>query len=248
MRFPGKAALVTGAASGIGRATALRLAREGARLALADRDRERLEAAARDAGAAATFLYDAADGESSAAMAAAAAKALGGLDVLICNAGIYLKTHFAEMTPSDWSLVLAVNLTSVARIVQAALPSLIDSRGNVVSVASTAATAGIAYAAHYAAAKAGIVALTKSLAVEFAPRGVRFNAVAPGRVKTAITAGLAPLAGQDASLLVRPPKLAGRTDGGEPDDLAAAIAFLASDEARYVSGSLLVVDGAQNIG
>jgi NAD(P)-dependent dehydrogenase (short-subunit alcohol dehydrogenase family) len=246
--FQDKSVLVTGAASGIGRATARRFAREGARLALADRDAAGLAVVAREVGGAATFLYDAADGEASAAMAAAASNALNGLDAVICNAGLYRRTHFADMSPADWSMMIAVNLTSVVRIVQASLPALLASRGNVVSVASTAADRGIAYAAHYAAAKAGVVALTRSLAVEFAAAGLRFNAVAPGKVKTAIGVGLAPLARQNDSLLVRAPRLAGCADGGEPDDLAGAIAFLASDDARYVSGDVLVVDGAQNIG
>jgi NAD(P)-dependent dehydrogenase (short-subunit alcohol dehydrogenase family) len=251
-RFDGKAVLVTGAASGIGRATALRLAGEGARLAIADRDgaglAEVAESLRRTGAAVELQVYDAADGEASARMAETAAAVLGGLDCVVCNAGIYRRAHFADIAPADWELLFAVNLTSVYRIVQAALPRLKVSRGNVVTVASTAGIHGIAYAAHYAAAKAGIVALTKSLAVEFAPDGVRFNAVCPGRVKTAIGAGLAPLPGQDEALLVRPPKLAGRIDGGEPEDVASAIAWLASAEAAYATGSVLVVDGAQNIG
>ncbi|MBN9061853.1 MAG: hypothetical protein BGP06_20195 [Rhizobiales bacterium 65-9] len=248
MRFQGKTALVTGAASGIGRATALRLAREGARLALADRDEAGLAAVASACGDALTCVYDAADGDASAAMTGDAVARLGGLDALVCNAGVYRRTHFTDMSPQDWATILAVNLTSVARIAQAALPALIAARGAMVSVASTAGQTGVAYAAHYAAAKAGVVALMKSLAVEFAPTGARFNAVAPGRVKTAITAGLAPLAGQNDALIVRPPRLAGRVDGGEPDDLAAAIAFLASNDALYVTGALLTVDGGQTIG
>jgi NAD(P)-dependent dehydrogenase (short-subunit alcohol dehydrogenase family) len=252
-RFEGRVALVTGAASGIGRAAALRLAGEGARIVLADRDEAGLtavaETARRDHGAeAVTLVYDAADGDASAAMAAEAARTFGRLDCAVCNAGIYRRNHFADIPPEEWETVFAVNLGSVFRIVQAALPALKASRGNVVSISSTSGIHGIAYAAHYAAAKAGIIAMTKSLAVEFAPDGVRFNAICPGRVRTGIGAGLKPLADQNEALLVRPPKLAGRTEGGEPDDLAAAVAYLASDDARYVSGSVLVADGAQNIG
>lgn len=247
-RFDDRAVLVTGAASGIGRATALRLAEEGARLALADRDADGLEETARAAGAAASIVYDAADGAASARMAANAIATLGRLDAVICNAGIYRRAHFADISPDDWERLFAINLTSVVRIVQTALPALKQSRGNVVAVASTAAIHGIAYAAHYAAAKAGIVALMRSLAIEHAPDGVRFNAVAPGKVKTAIGAGLTPLADQNPALLVRPVKLSTRIDGGEPEDIAGAIAYLASDDARFVTGSVLVVDGAQNIG
>lgn len=252
-RFDGKAALVTGAAHGIGRATAARLAGEGARLVLADRDAAALQAVARELAAVhgadvVDLTYDAADGAASAAMADRAASAFGGLDCVVCNAGIYRRGHFAAIAAAEWDTVLAVNLTSVFRIVQAALPALRAVRGNVVTTASTAAVRGIAYAAHYAAAKAGLVGLTRSLAVECAPDGVRFNAVCPGRVKTGIATGQPPLAGADAALVVRPPRLAGRTDGGAPDDIAAAIAYLASSDAAYVSGSVLVVDGAQTIG
>lgn len=252
-RFDGRTVLITGAASGIGRATAFRLSQEGARLVLADRDAAGLSQVAQTVrlehgGTVSVLVYDAADGNGSAAMAADAVAAFGCLHCVVCNAGIYRRAHFADITLEEWASLLAVNLTSVARIIQAVLPALKASRGNVVNVSSTAGLHGIAYAAHYAAAKAGIIALTKSLAVEYAPEGVRFNAVCPGRVKTAIGAGLVPLAGQNEVLLVRPPKLAGHVDGGEPEDLAAAIAFLASDDAAYVSGSVLVVDGAQNIG
>ena len=245
-RFDGKVVLVTGAASGIGRATALRLVDEGARVMLADRDAaglERTAEAASKGDAISIQVYDAADGEASAALVAQTVERFDRLDAIVCNAGIYRRDHFADIGTADWELMFQVNLTSVFRIVQKAVPYLASSHGNIVTIGSTAAIHGIAYAAHYAASKAAIVALTKSLAVEYGPSGIRFNTVCPGKVKTAIGAGLKPLEDQNEALLVRPPKLAGRTDGGEPDDLAAAIAWLASDEARYISGSVLVVDG-----
>ncbi|MEO3388800.1 SDR family oxidoreductase [Mesorhizobium sp. CAU 1741] len=247
-RFNGKVALVTGAAGGIGRATALRLAREGARVVAADRDRDGLEMLASELEDLTTLIYDAADGDGSAAMARSAIAGAGRLDMLVCNAGIYRRSHFVEIGPDEWNTVVAVNLTSVARIAQAAVPALIEARGSAVFIASTAATHGIAYAAHYAAAKAGIVALMKSLAVEYAHAGVRFNAVAPGRVKTAIASNQPQLERQNASLLVRAPRLAGLTEGGEPEDIAGVIGFLLSQDARYVSGSLMTADGAQNVG
>jgi len=252
-RFEGRAVLVTGAASGIGRAAALRFAEEGARVVLADRDGAGLDETAHAVrakwgGETAALVYDAEDGDESAAMAQKAVAAFGRLDCAVCNAGIYRRAHFTDISPRDWATLFAVNLTSVVRIVQAVLPALREAVGNVVTVGSTAGLHGIAYATHYAAAKAGIIALTKSLAVEYAPAGLRFNVVCPGRVKTAIGSGLAPLENQNDALLVRPPRLAGRTDGGEPEDVAAAIVYLASHDARYVSGSVLVVDGAQNIG
>lgn len=248
-RFEGKSVLVTGAASGIGRATAIRLAAEGARLALSDRDERGLrETIGACAGECHLLVYDAADGDASSAMTQQAIAVLGGLDALVCNAGIYRRSRFGEISPQAWDELFSVNLTSMVRIIQTALPLLEQSKGNVIGVASTAGIGGIAYAAHYAASKAAVIGLMKALAVEYAPNGVRFNAVAPGKVKTAITTGLVPLVGQDEALLVRPPKLAGMAQGGDPEDLAAAIAYLASSDARYVSGSVLVIDGAQNIG
>jgi NAD(P)-dependent dehydrogenase (short-subunit alcohol dehydrogenase family) len=247
-RFGGKVALVTGAASGIGRATALRLAAEGAQVVAADRDRAGLDALLAELPAAKALTYDAADGDASAAMARAAAAAFGRLDCVVCNAGIYRRAHFADISASDWNALFAINLGSVFRIVQAVLPSLLETRGSVVATSSTSAEHGIAYAAHYSAAKAGITALMKSLAIEFASAGIRFNAVAPGRVKTAIGAGLKPLEGADERLATRPNRLAGRLDGGEPDDIAGVIAFLLSDDARYVTGALLTADGAQHLG
>jgi NAD(P)-dependent dehydrogenase (short-subunit alcohol dehydrogenase family) len=247
-RFEDRIVLVTGAASGIGRAVAARLAAEGATLALADRDAAALAAVAADLGAQ-SHVYDAADGDGSAAMVGRVLAATDGrLDALIANAGVYRRAHFAAVTPADWDWLLAVNLTSHMRVTQAALPALTAARGNVVMTASTAALHGNAYAAPYAAAKGGIVALVKTLAVELAPAGVRVNAVCPGKVQTAIGAGLAPVDGADPALLVRPPKLAGRTGGGLPADLAGTYAWLASDDAAYVTGAVVVADGAQNIG
>ncbi|MBO6718452.1 MAG: SDR family oxidoreductase [Rhizobiaceae bacterium] len=249
--FKGKVVLVTGAASGIGRATALRFLGAGADVMLADRDEPGLKEAASlaaDAAHARWRLYDAADASASAALVGETVADFGRLDIVVCNAGIYHRAHFRNIGRGDWDRMLAINLTSVFHILQAAIPHLQAHAGNAVTVASTAGIHGIAYAAHYAAAKAGIIALTKSLAVEFGPSGIRFNTVCPGKVKTSIGVGLEPLENQSEGLLVRPPKLAGHADGGEPDDLAAAITWLASDEARYVSGTVLVVDGAQNIG
>lgn len=134
----------------------------------------------------------------------------GRLDCLINNAGIYRRDHFANQTGEDWSLVFGINLESVFHIVHQALPALVASRGNVVSTASTAGVQGIAYAAAYAASKAGIIAMTKSLATEYAPKGVRFNAICPGRVRTEIGTGLQPIENQDPNIMVKPPKLAGK--------------------------------------
>ncbi|WP_395447803.1 SDR family NAD(P)-dependent oxidoreductase [Aminobacter sp. UC22_36] len=252
-RFDNKVVLITGAATGIGRAIALRLAAEGATLVLADRNLEGAHQvctrAAEEFGVrAAAIAYDAADAASGRRMVDDALALHGRLDSLINNAGIYRRDHFSKQTGDEWSLVFGINLESVFHIVHQALPALIASRGNVVSTASTAGLDGIAYAAAYAASKAGVIAMTKSLATEYAPKGVRFNAVCPGRVRTEIGTGLSPIEDQDPAISVRPSKLLGKIETGEPEDVAGAFAYLASDDAAYVSGAILVVDGAQTVG
>ena len=250
-RFVAKRVLVTGAASGIGRATAARMAAEGAALVLGDIDpaglrdiseRILLEHQTRPR----TVVYDAADPASCRRLVEAAE---GELDV-VCNiAGNYDRARFTDTADAQWDRVLAVNLDSVFHISKAALPLLVRRRGNIVNTASIAGITGLAYACAYAVAKAGIIALTKSLAAEYGEAGVRVNVVCPGGVKTAIGRDLQPIDGANAALLARlTPKLGTPPEKGEPEDIAAAFAYLASDEARYVSGTALVIDGAQMVG
>ncbi|WP_414472393.1 SDR family NAD(P)-dependent oxidoreductase [Microvirga sp. M2] len=252
-RFDGKVALVTGAASGIGRATALRLASEGGRIVLADNNLDGAEAVAdliagRFHPGARAIAYDAADPDACRRMVDHALDAHGRLDVLINNAGIYRRGHFAQTPAEEWALVMKVNLDSVFHITQQALPALLETGGNVVSTASTAALNGIAYASPYAAAKAGVIALTKSLATEYAPHGVRLNAVCPGRVLTNVSVGVSAVPDADPSLIVRGPKLGTKLAGADPEDLAGAYAYLASDDAAFVTGSILVADGGLTVG
>jgi len=251
-RFEGRVALVTGAAAGIGRATAMRLGQEGALLILADRNLSGAEGVAeqiKTAGGKAHALgYDAlAQGESEA-MVEKAIAVHGRLNAVLNIAGVYHRSHFVDITGADWTRILTINLTSVFQIVQRALPALIETRGNVVNTASVAGVEGIAYAAPYAAAKAGVINLTKSLAAEFAHKGVRFNVVCPGRVRTDIGVGLTVLENVRSELATHPARLLGREDGGTPDDMAGTYAYLASDDAIYASGSVVVVDGAKMAG
>jgi NAD(P)-dependent dehydrogenase (short-subunit alcohol dehydrogenase family) len=243
-RFIGKAVLVTGAASGIGRSTALRFAAEGAGVILADRDAEGLDAVAESivggVGRAIAMTFDAADPLSCRTLPDRAAAVFGRLDVLANIAGVLQRGRFEDCGGAEWDRVIAINLTSQFHIIQQALPHLIATRGSIVNMASSSAMRGVAFSAAYSASKHAVVGLTKSLAAEFADRGVRVNAICPGPVATPMIMGLAP---------VGPPRpRAGMATFGQPDDIAGAVLWLASDEAHYVTGIALSIDGGLTAG
>ncbi|MAL96213.1 MAG: short-chain dehydrogenase [Haliea sp.] len=246
-RFASKAALVTGAAAGIGKATATRLAAEGADLYLADINREGVEALAAELAKehgvkAFAGSFDAADAESCKQLVAAAAEALGRLD-LVCNiAGIQKWDHFAQITDDTWNRLVAINLNSVFFISREAMPLLEQTRGNIINVASVAGLTGIAYNAAYCASKAGVIGLTRSVAVEYASRGVRCNAIAPGGVKAGQAANPIP---EDVDFGLITPLSPKTGDMCEPEEIAAAVAYLGSEEARFVTGSVFTIDGGQ---
>ncbi|MEW6645238.1 MAG: SDR family NAD(P)-dependent oxidoreductase [Pseudomonadota bacterium] len=247
-RLDNKAILVTGAAGAIGRATAMRLASEGARLILSDRPSQALDAVATDiaatGGHAEAVTFDAESGESCTALVDKAASRLGALDA-ICNiAGIYAKTRFTDISAQDWTRMMQINLSSVFAISQRAIPHLAASGGVVVNTSSLAALEGLAYSASYAVSKAGVLALTKSLAAEYASAGIRFNAICPGGIRSSMSSAT-PVPDADPDLAFRRSKLRGFDGLGEPRDIAAAFAYLVSEDARFVSGTVLVVDGAQ---
>lgn len=246
MMFAGKKVLVTGAASGIGRATAIRFAAEGARVTIGDKNAPGLEeTASMMAGRPAIHPFDAADNASCRDLVAAAAK--DGLDVLCNISGVLKWGRTEDFSLADFDLVMRVNTASVFTLCQAALPHLIASRGNIVNTASAAALQGIAYTVAYAASKHAVAGITKSLAVEFADRGVRVNAICPGQVNTPMTMQTEWPEGIDMALLMRnAPKL---IDGScEPEDIAELFAFLASDKARKITGALFTIDGGQLAG
>jgi NAD(P)-dependent dehydrogenase (short-subunit alcohol dehydrogenase family) len=231
-RFDGKVALITGAASGIGAATAALFRDEGA------------DVVAVDVAAADGVLHgDVTDPQSVRSFVDAAIKKYGGIDVVANVAGIVRFAHVEDVALEDWQQHLAVNLTGPFLVSQAALPSLIERRGCIVNVASIAGLRGQAYTAAYAASKGGLVLLTKSMALELATRGVRVNAVCPSSVLTPMIEGVAPTIPDDAD-----PKLMARlmsvNEGWvTPAEIAESIAYLSSRSARSITGTTLVIDG-----
>lgn len=246
MLFEDKNVLVTGAASGIGRATAIHFAAEGAKVTIGDMNAAGLEeTAALMASRPVIQPFDAMDNESCQQLVSVASRE--GLDVLCNIAGVLKSGKSEEFSLEDFDLVMRVNTYSVFTLCQAALPHLVTSKGNIVNAASAAALQGIAYTAAYCASKHAVAGITKSLAVEFASRGVRVNAFCPGLVNTPMTQQKAYPEGLDMTLLMRnAPKL---LDGAcEPEDIAELIAFLASKKASKITGALFTIDGGQLAG
>ncbi len=242
-RFDGKTVLVTGAASGIGRATAQMFSEEGARLVLADRDEDGLAATLETIGDQhRSMRFDAADAQSCRSLVGFAASE--GLDALCNIAGALDWGPSEDFSEERFERLVQINLFGTFATCRAALPHLVQSGGCIVNMASTAGLTGIPYSAAYSASKHGVVGLTKSLAAEFAARGVRINAVCPGHVDTPMGNTPPPQGDLDWSLVMRAaPKL---QDGVcEPSDIARAVAYLVSDDARKVTGTTLVIDGGQ---
>lgn len=244
-RFTGRKALVTGAASGIGRATALRLATEGADVVAVDVNAGPLEKLGVDseglAGSVATLVGDVSSEDGVVAMVSTAARQLDGLDVVANVAGVLSFSHTHEVTIDEWNRLISINLTGTFLVCREALPHLLASRGNIVNLASTAAHAGQPWATAYVASKGGVLALTRALAVEYAAQGLRVNSISPGAIDTPITGAFHLPDGADIKLLGRVTPLG---PFGTPEGIAAAIAFVASDEAAHMNGADLLIDGA----
>lgn len=242
----GKVALVTGASQGIGRACALALASEGASIALAARSLDKLEAVAAEiaatGGHARPFVLDISAEDSIKAGAKAVLAEWGRVDILVNNAGVTRDGLALRMKAADFDEVLRTNLTGAFLLTQAVLSSMMKARaGRVINITSVVAQVGAAGQANYAASKAGLIGLTKSLAREFASRNITVNAVAPGFIQTAMTAVLTEE--QKAGILAQVPL--GRY--GADTDIAAAVAFLASDAAGYITGHTLDVNGGMHM-
>jgi 2-hydroxycyclohexanecarboxyl-CoA dehydrogenase len=244
LRLAGRTALVTGGASGIGAATSRRLAADGARVAVTDLDRDGAQSVAGEIGATA-YELDVRSEASIAAAVRAAESDLGPVDVLVNNAGFDEWSWFTDSDPALWDRVLEVNLRGVIAVTHAVLPGMQERRrGRIVNTASEAGRVGSSGSAVYSAAKAGVIGFTKAIAIENGRYGITCNAVAPGPIDTPLLMGAPDRLGDIGKRLVE--TMVGATTlrrVGQPDEVAAAIAFLASDDASYVTGESLGVSG-----
>ncbi len=243
----GRIALVTGASQGIGRACALKLAKAGAQVALAARNTAKLAEVAAEieaaGGKAVSFELDLASEESIKAAAKAVLAHFGKVEILVNNGGITRDNLMLRMKLADWDAVLSTNLTGAFLLTQAVSSSMLKARwGRIINITSVVGRTGQAGQANYAASKAGLIGLTKSLARELASRNITVNAVAPGYIATPMTAVLNEQ--QQSAMLMQIPL----DRPGTPDDIANAVVFLASDMASYITGHVLDVNGGMYMG
>ena len=248
-RFDGRVALLTGAASGIGRATALRLAADGATIAGFDRDGEGLAAVVREVadagGRMTTTVGDVSIRETCVAAVEEAVEAHGRLDVLANIAGVCWSEHVADTTEESWDRMLGINVSGVFWCCQAAIPHLISTNGNIVNIASNAGLMGQAYTVAYSTTKGAVVNMTRSLAMEFIKEPIRINAIAPGGVDTSMTRNYSLPDDLDFSLMQ---PYIGFRKMADVEELANVIAFVASAEASRIHGAIIPVDGGLTAG
>jgi len=247
MKLEGRVALVTGASQGIGQACALALAGQGARVALAARNRQKLEEVAGQiaaaGGKAAVFAMDVAEEEQIKSGIKTALAQFGKIDILVNNAGITRDQLVMRMKRADWDAVLNTNLTAAYLSTQQVIGSMLKQRwGRIINITSVFGQMGQAGQANYASSKAGLIGLTMALAREVASRNITCNAVAPGFIETSMTAGLSEEFKQNAVKMIP----LGRV--GTPEDIANAVSFLASEEASYITGHVLNVNGGMLMG
>ncbi|HEY6304167.1 MAG TPA: 3-oxoacyl-[acyl-carrier-protein] reductase [Terriglobales bacterium] len=247
MKLEQRVALVTGASQGIGHACTLALAREGATLAVAARNQQKLDELVGQitaaGGKAAPFVMDVADEEQVKASIKSALVQFGKIDILVNNAGITRDQLLMRMKRADWDSVLNTNLTSAYLCIQQVIGSMLKQRwGRIINITSVFGQMGQAGQANYAASKAGLIGLTMAMAREVASRNITCNAIAPGFIETSMTAALSEEFKQNAVKTIP----LGRV--GSPEDVASAVCFLASEEASYITGHVLNVNGGLLMG
>jgi 3-oxoacyl-[acyl-carrier protein] reductase len=247
MKLEGRVALVTGASQGIGHACALALAAQGASVALAARNQQKLDELAQQiaasGGKAAAFVMDVADEEQVKSGVKSALGQFGKIDILVNNAGITRDQLVMRMKRADWDAVLSTNLTSAYLCIQQVIGSMLKQRwGRIINVTSIFGQMGQAGQANYAASKAGLIGLTMAMAREVASRNITCNAVAPGFIETSMTAALSEEFKRTAVKMIP----LGRV--GKAEDVASAVSFLASEEASYITGHVLNVNGGMLMG
>ena len=247
MSLSGRVALVTGASQGIGRACALKLAEAGAAVAVAARNQDKLNELVTQitstGGKAGAFALDVAEEEQIKSTVKKVIEQFGKIDILVNNAGITRDQLVMRMKRADWDAVLDTNLTSAYLLTQQVMSSMLKQRwGRIVNVTSIFGQTGQAGQANYAASKAGLIGLTMAVAREVASRNITCNAVAPGFIETAMTAGLGNDFKQNALKMIPLGRI------GTPEDVASAVAFLASEEASYITGHVMNVNGGMLMG
>jgi len=247
MSLAGRVALVTGASQGIGRACALKLAQAGATVAVAARNHEKLAELSTHiitaGGTAGAFALDVSDEEQIKATIKSVIAQFGKIDILINNAGITRDQLVMRMKRSDWDAVLNTNLTSAYLCTQQTIPSMLKQRwGRIINITSIFGQTGQAGQANYAASKAGLIGLTMAIAREVASRNITCNAVAPGFIETSLTSGLGDEFKQNAMKMIPLGRI------GTTEDVANAVGFLASEEAGYITGHVLSVNGGMLMG
>jgi 3-oxoacyl-[acyl-carrier protein] reductase len=247
MDLSSRVAFVTGASQGIGRACALRLAKNGATVAVAARTQEKLNDLVQEINAAggnsAAFVLDVTDEDQIKNAVRSMLAQFGKIDILVNNAGITHDQLLMRMKRSDWDSVLNTNLTSAYLCTQQVIGSMLKQRwGRIVNITSIFGQMGQAGQANYAASKAGLIGLTMAIAREVGSRNITCNAVAPGFIETAMTSGLAEDFKKEALKMIPLARI------GTPEDVASAVAFLASDESSYITGHVLNVNGGMLMG
>ncbi|HJQ21563.1 MAG TPA: 3-oxoacyl-[acyl-carrier-protein] reductase [Gemmatimonadaceae bacterium] len=234
----GRTALVTGSTRGIGRSIAQRLSDSGANVAVVGRDQGKADEAAAMLSNAKGFACDVSDANAVAGLVESVEKAFGAVDILVNNAGITRDNLLMRLKDDDWDAVLAANLKAAFVAIRAASRGMMKRRwGRVINIASVVGIVGNKGQANYAASKAGLIGLTKSVAKELASRNILANVVAPGFIETDMTAAMTAEARETLSKQIPLERL------GKPEDIAGLVAFLASDHAAYITGQVFVVDG-----